>query len=198
MPDRIADHYERHAAAFDAARDRRFPERAWLDRFLMLVAPGADLLDLGCGGGEPVARHLIDAGRRVLGVDASDSLIALARTRFPAQRWLCADMRTAAIDGHFAGVLAWDSLFHLAPADQVAMIARIGNWLAPGAPFLFNTGPDHGEVVGAQFGDPLYHASLAPSAYRARFAEAGLVEVAFAHEDPTSGGRTIWLVRKSD
>lgn len=196
MPDRITEHYERHAAAFDAARDRGFPERAWLDRFLVAVPPGATLLDLGCGGGDPVARHLIDAGHRVMGVDVSQSLIALARRRFPDQRWLCADMRMAAIDGVFAGVLGWDSLFHLTPADQVAMIARIGGWLAPGAPFLFNTGADHGQVIGCQFGEPLYHASLAPAAYRALFAEAGLVEVAFASEDPHSGGRTVWLVRK--
>lgn len=196
MPDRIPGHYERHAGAFDAARRHSFAERGWLDRLLSMAPPGGAILDLGCGGGEPIARHLIDAGRRVTGVDGAPSLIALARTRFPRQDWLCADMRSVAIDGQFEGVLAWDSLFHLPPDDQPRMIARAAHWLTPGGGFLFNTGPAAGEAIGCQFDEPLYHASLSPADYRAQFAQHGLEEIAFAPNDPQSGGRSAWLVRK--
>lgn len=40
MPDRIAEHYERHAHAFDEARRRNFVEQGWLDRFLLAVPKG--------------------------------------------------------------------------------------------------------------------------------------------------------------
>lgn len=197
MPDRITAHYERHAQAFDAARSRAGVERGWLGR-LMLVVPRADgrVLDLGCGGGEPVARYLIDRGAQLTGVDASAALLALARTRFPRQRWIHGDMRTVAVDGTFHAVLAWDSFFHLSAEDQPAMIARMAAWLEPGGLLLFNTGPAAGEAIGEQFGEPLFHASLAPGEYRALFAAHGLREIAFAPEDAATGGRSVWLARR--
>lgn len=198
MPDRIAAHYERNAHAFDAARRARFVERPWLDRFLLGVPRGGHVLDLGCGGGEPIARYLIDRGHALTGVDLSQALIGLARTRFTRHHWLKGDMRTVALEGPFQGALAWDSLFHLAPEDQAATIARVAAWLAPGGMFLFNTGPARGEVTGSQFGEPLYHASLDPAEYRALFAEFGLMEIAFTPDDFATGGRSVWLARKAD
>jgi 2-polyprenyl-3-methyl-5-hydroxy-6-metoxy-1,4-benzoquinol methylase len=197
MPDRIAEHYERNAHAFDAARRGQFVEKAWLDRFLLGVPRGGRVLDLGCGGGEPIARYLIDRSCQVIGVDLSQTMIGLARTRFARHQWLQGDMRTVALDGPFDGALAWDSLFHLAGADQSAVIARVAAGLAPGGMLLFNTGPAQGEAIGCQFGEALYHASLDPGAYRALFTEHGLVEIAFAPDDFATGGRSVWLARKS-
>jgi hypothetical protein len=61
--DKIIDLYERHA--HDYAADRRSAggnESAWLDRFSALLSQGAPILDIGCGSGDPIARHLIDQG----------------------------------------------------------------------------------------------------------------------------------------
>ena len=196
MPDRIAEHYQRHAHAFDAARRKNFVERGWLDRFLLGVPRGGRVLDLGCGAGEPIARYLIDKDRQLTGVDISEHMIALARTRFARQRWIRADMRTLALDERFHGVIAWDSLFHLRPEEQAEMLARAAAWLEPGGALLFNTGSARDETIGCQFGEELYHASLAPAEYRALFAAHELIEVAFAPHDETAGGRAIWLARK--
>jgi hypothetical protein len=105
-------------------------------------------------------------------------------------------MRRVRVDGRFHGVIAWDSLFHLRPDDQADMVVKIAHWLAPGGAFLFNTGPARGEVIGCQFGEELYHASLAPSEYHAIFDELGLIEMAFVPDDHNTGGRSIWLVRR--
>ncbi|MES2444150.1 MAG: methyltransferase domain-containing protein [Pseudomonadota bacterium] len=196
MPDRIAEHYERHAHAFDEARRKQFVERHWLDRFLLGIPRNGHILDLGCGGGEPIARHLIDTGHQLTGVDISGRMIALARTRFGRHRWHHADMRTVSLGHGFHGVLAWDSLFHLGHDDQARMIERFARWLEPGGMLLFNSGPERGEAIGSQFGDALYHASLDPWEYRRLFQELGLTEIAFAPEDPSTGGRTVWLARK--
>lgn len=196
MPDRIAEHYERHAHAFDHERRKRFVERGWLDRFLLAVPRGGHVLDLGCGGGEPVARYLVDTGRRVTGVDVSEKMIALCRTRFGRDRWVNIDIRKFAADGEFEGALAWDSLFHLPAEDQIALIERVAGWIAPGGALLFNTGPARGEAIGCQFGDELYHASADPAEYRAAFARAGLLEIAFAPQDAATGGRSVWLARR--
>jgi len=40
------------------------------------------VLDVGCGTGEPIARYLMDTGRRVFGVDSSPSMIGICHARF--------------------------------------------------------------------------------------------------------------------
>ena len=196
MPDRITEHYERHARAFDSDRGRDFVERPWIERFVMPLPRGGAILDLGCGGGEPIDRYLVDHGFAVTGIDTSETMIGLARTRFPRHHWLHIDMRKLAIEQRFEGVIAWSSLFHLEPDDQEAMIARMAGWLKPGGRLLFNSGPGRGTSVGEYRGDPLFHASLDPAEYRAAFLTAGLVEMAHVAEDPGCRGATIWLARK--
>lgn len=189
--------YERHAAAFDRLRQTAFPEAGWMARFRdLLPARPAEILDLGCGMGEPVARFFIEAGHRVTGIDTAPSLIALCRARFPAHDWQVADMRTLAPGRRFDGVLAWNSFFHLTPDDQRAMIPAFAAHARPGAPLMFTSGPDAGEAIGQFGGDPLYHASLAPADYRARLDAAGFDVVAFVPEDATCGGLTVWLAAK--
>ena len=197
MPDRIADLYQRHALAFDAARRRSFPERAWLDRFARSIPSGGEVLDLGCGGGEPVARYLVDRGYRLTGVDIAPSMVKLARTRFARHRWIEADMRKFGAESNaYDGIIAWSSLFHLDQAAQEKLIPRIASWLKRGGVALFNTGPDNGIRIGAFEGEELFHASLAPGEYRALFARSGLAVIGNVIEDASCGGMTVWLVGK--
>lgn len=195
--DRIVGLYDRHGKAFDEQRSRNLIERQWLDRFLVLVPDGGQLLDLGCGMGEPVARYLIDSGRRVTGVDSSPGLIALARERMPEQDWRLADMRNLNLGAGFDGVIAWHSFFHLSHADQRAMFAVFARHARPGAPLIFASGPNHGEAIGAFEGEPLYHASLAQEEYRDLLARSGFDLVANVIDDASCGGGTIWLAQRN-
>lgn len=188
----IAEHYERHAHAFDRARRTKFEERFWLDRFRHPLPRGASVLDLGCGAGEPIDRYLIDHHLHVTGIDLSRAMITLARIRFPRETWLHADMRDARATRAFDGVLAWDSFYHLHQSDQAIMLERIAEWLAPGGVLLFNTEPARDAGVP----ETLYHASLAPGGYRMLFEALGLVEIAFQPQDWRCSGRSVWLVRR--
>ncbi len=197
LADRIAGHYERHALAWDADRRRiGWDDRPWLDLFAGALPPGGTVLDLGCGGGDPVAAMLAGRGFRVTGVDASPTLAGLCRERMPAQEWIVADMRGLALDRVFDGVLAWDSFFHLTPDDQRAVFAVFARHTAVGGHLLFDGGPAAGEAIGAYRGDPLYHASLSGEEYAALLAEAGFVIVEHPVEDRAWGGRTAWLARR--
>ncbi len=89
----LRDVYQRQAGVWDAGRDRSLFEKGWLDRLLARTAPGDTVLDVGCGAGEPIARYIVDRGRRVCGVDFSEPMLALAQARMPHERWLLRDMR---------------------------------------------------------------------------------------------------------
>jgi SAM-dependent methyltransferase len=199
LADRIIDHYERHARAWDA--DRRaagWHDQPWHDRFAGMLPEGASILDLGCGAGSPVAQYMVARGFGVTGVDSSPTLISLCRERLPDQQWIEADMRSLALARRFDGVLAWDSFFHLKPDDQRRMFDVFAEHAAPSAVLMFNSGPAEGEAIGDYRGDPLYHASLSADEYRALLGGIGFEVVAHALEDwQTAGGRTVWLAKRA-
>lgn len=188
--------YQRHAQAWDAARGTvvRY-EMTWMDRFTRVIGPQAAVLDLGCGTGDPVARHLLAQGHRITGVDTSPDLIAMAQTRLPAATWITADMRTLNLGSVFDGILGWHSFFHLTPDDQRAMFAVFARHAAPGAALMFTSGPQAGEAIGTFEGEPLYHASLDPDEYRALLALHGFTVINHIAEDPDCGGATVWLAQ---
>lgn len=104
-------------------------------------------------------------------------------------------MRALSLGRRFDGLLMWDSFFHLEPEAQRRMFPILAAHAAPGAALMFTSGPRAGEAIGDLFGEPLYHASLSPEAYRALLAAHGAAEIAYAPEDAATGGRTIWLCR---
>lgn len=193
--DQIISLYDRHALAWDQQRSRHLFERGWLERFQAMLPAGGSVLDLGCGMAEPIARALIENGCRVTGVDAAPAMIALCQDRFPGQDWRLADMRHLSLDSRFDGILAWDSFFHLRGDDQRRMFPIFRAHAKPGAALMFTSGPADGVANGSFQGETLYHASLAPAAYRALLAANGFTVVLTIAEDPDCTGHTVWLAR---
>lgn len=193
--DDIIDLYRRHAVAWTTARGDVLHERGWMEAFAGLMAPGASVLDIGCGSGVPVARFLVARGHDVTGIDSSPEMIALFRQNLPGMGSAVADMRMLDLGRRFGGVLAWDSFFHLTAEDQRGMFAVFGAHAAPGAPLMFTSGPGAGEALGVLEGDVLYHASLSGEDYRALLDGAGFDVVRHVPEDPACGGRTVWLAQ---
>ena len=194
---RIIDHYERHATEWD--RDRQtaaWNDKLWNDRFVDSLAPGAAVLDLGCGSGRPVAQYMAERGLRVTGVDSSPRMISLCRSRLPEQEWILADMRGLSLGRRFDGILAWDSFFHLDHGAQQQMFRVFAKHASDHAVLMFNAGPAHGEGIGEYRGDPLYHASLAPAEYEALLTRVRFEVVQHAINDANAGGRSVWLCKK--
>jgi SAM-dependent methyltransferase len=195
--ERIISLYQRHSDNFDRARRRDLFEKAWLDRFLALLRPGASILDLGCGSAEPIGRYFIEKSCHVTGVDSSPALIDICKSRFPDQNWIVADMRTLSLGRRFDGIVAWDSFFHLSPADQHPMFPIFKAHAASNAALMFTSGPSRGEAIGTYQGEPLYHGSLDEAEYRALLNESGFTVLSHVVEDPTCGHHTIWLAQLS-
>lgn len=112
-----------------AAEDREVIA-AWRD------ATTGPLLDAGCGPGH-WTRFLADAGRDVVGVDASIAFIRAAQARFPGldfQHGGFADLPVQ--DASVGGILAWYSLIHLDPAELRGVLAEFARALTPGGSLL--------------------------------------------------------------
>lgn len=190
--------YERNAASWVEDRGTDLHERPWLDRFAAPLAPGATILDIGCGTGDPIARHFVSRGFVVTGIDSSASLIGIARGSLPSAKWIVADMRTLDLGQRFDALIAWHSFFHLTPEDQRPMFARFAAHAAPGAMLMFTSGPALGDKIGTWRGEPLYHGSLDPSEYRELLDANGFDLVEHRPGDPDCGGAYVWLARRRE
>ena len=195
--DNIVGLYQRHADAWvrERLREGRLYERKWLQSFCGLIPAGGSILDIGCGAGEPIAAYLVEHGYAVMGVDSSAVMISMFQLRLPDQETLVSDMRLLSLQRTFDGILAWDSFFHLNHHDQKQMFPIFRAHAAPRAALMFTSGPAHGEAIGRLEGEPLYHASLDAAEYKHLLDSQGFEVVATVAEDPTCGGRTVWLAQ---
>lgn len=194
----ILDLYQRHAEAFYQQRSRTLFEQRWLDKLLAAMGTTGKMLDLGCGNGQPIADYFIQQGCALTGVDGASAMLTRARARFPEQRWLHHDMRTLNLAETFDGLIAWDSFFHLTQDDQRRMFSVFARHSHPGSALMFTSGTGHGIAMGEFEGEPLFHASLAPEAYRELLAEHGFAVLEMKMEDPECGGHTVWLAKRGE
>ena len=101
-----------------------------LDPFLDRLAPGARILELGCGGGRDSARMI----ERGFDLDATDGVAAMVRKA--NERWHVGArvMRFEQLDAHadYDAVWAHACLLHVARADLPGILAAIRRGLRSG------------------------------------------------------------------
>jgi len=138
------------AEAFDALGNRydeAFPHKegqiastGWL---IGSLPAGSRVLDLGCGSGLPTARQLAEAGCRVVGVDLSGRMIALAREHVPAGEFHQADIADLRPEGprdlgRFDAVTAFFALLMLTRAEIPLALRTVHHLLLPGGLFALS------------------------------------------------------------
>ena len=147
--------------------------RAWTKDFKR----GTSILDLGCGSGVPVSQALIDAGFIVSAIDASPTLVAAFRSRFPRCEIACEQAETSRFFGKtYDAVISIGLMFLLSAGAQKTLIARVGAALNVGGRFLFTSPSEactwNDLMTGRQ------SRSLGAAAYRALLLESGCALVA--------------------
>jgi SAM-dependent methyltransferase len=164
--------------------------RAWAQTF----PPGASILDLGSGPGEPSTRILRDAGLATYAVDASPTMVAAFRERFPGVPIEQSSVEASAFFGRtFDGVLAWGLLFLLEPEAQALVIAKVARALNPGGRFLFTAPEQPLEWLDAM--TDRRSQSLGARTYERLLLDAGLTLVGGAQDE---GENHYYFVEKQN
>lgn len=105
-----------------------------LDAFLDRLAPGAAVLELGCGSGRDAAR-MKQRGFAVDATDATPAMVAKANERWDLGARVMAFHELEA-EAAYAGVWAHASLLHCPRTALPDVLARIDRALAPGGLFF--------------------------------------------------------------
>ncbi len=187
--------YNKIAKWFDEHRSRDLFEKAWLDKAISLLPNNAQVLDLGCGMGEPIIPYFLSKGLKVTGVDGSEKLLEMARSRFQNVELILSDIRLLRLNKKFDLIIAWHSFFHLSQDDQRAMFKIFIDHLNPKGVLLFTSGEEAGEVWSENGGEELYHASLSIAGYKSILNEKGFTLIDHKVFDPECGEATIWLAQ---
>jgi SAM-dependent methyltransferase len=151
--DAVADAY---AATFDDELDRKPRDRELL---LAFAASAADpVVDLGCGPGH-IGRFVHDAGRRVVGIDLSAEMAALASERLDGS--MVADMRVLPVASvSLGGIVAFYSLIHIPRPELGSLFRELHRVLRPGGRFLFTAHAGDGVLeVDELLGSPVRFAA---------------------------------------
>lgn len=131
------------AAVFPDMIQRSVPGYPAIINMIQLLAaryaqPRSALIDLGCSLGASTVALALGGGERgcrVIGVDNAPAMLARARSllsgTYPDIRWVCADVREAAVEDASVVVLNFTLQF-LPPADRLPLLIRIRKGLRPG------------------------------------------------------------------
>lgn len=189
-----------------SARDAR-AERTlrYVDRVLDTLAPGARVLDLGCGTGNPIARYIIDRGFRVVGVDQSEKMLAIAQRVIPEAELIHADMIGVQLNEKFAAAIVWDSAFHVRRENHAAIYQKVAGALEAGGRMLLSVGGEGAESLDSTFAgltSEMYGATFFYDAYDPRLARQLIERAGFEIElweidDPSSHGHIAVIARKT-
>lgn len=102
---------------------------------------GQRVLDIGCGVGAFLSL-VVDRGGKAHGIDASEALVALARTRLPDADLRVGEMEDLPWDDDTFDLVAGFNVFFFAD-DMVAALREAGRVAKPGAPVVIQVWGAH-------------------------------------------------------
>lgn len=165
--------------------------------FTKLLIPGGNVLDIGCGTGYPIAKYLCDQNFFVTGVDISSEMIKEARKlHLKNATFINKDFLDFSSDKLFDGIIAFDSIWHIARNKQVEVFYKISSLIKKGGYFIFTHGNCNGETIGIMFDQKFYYSALDITEIKILFSKLGFKFIEFKekYKEKSTGERDLLVI----
>ena len=149
--ERTRSSYDTLALRYREKRRDRSAMAAYVDAFASRLAPGALLLDVGCGPGFDAAEFRA-RGYRVIGLDRSWGMLSSGVGEWPGPR-AQADMRELPVRAGISALWVSASLLHVERGDAPRTLEGFHRVLAPGGWLVLEHGFDQGGAVRTLLGE---------------------------------------------
>lgn len=184
--------YESNATTY-AEATWKLPMDEQLSNFAARLAPGAAVVDLGCGAGRDL-KALADRGFFAVGLDVSAQLARIARQRSECPV-VVADLRHLPLASErFDGAWASASLLHLRREDIGQALAEVHRTLKPGGLLFTSMKAGSGEQADEQ---GRWYSYYEFDEWRSLLEAYGLVSVTLRSSVQCAGAlarvRTTWI-----
>jgi SAM-dependent methyltransferase len=111
------------------------------DAWMNSLPSGGQVLDAGCGHGDPVIARLLEHKFQVTGCDISPEMLQRARQQYPAATFWQCQTSLLDVEDAFDGVCSFSSMVYLDVVDFLHSVYRLYRALKPGG-LLFLYGYD--------------------------------------------------------
>jgi ubiquinone/menaquinone biosynthesis C-methylase UbiE len=196
----VRDGYEALAPRFADWADsiRGDPWASFVTALEARLADSMRVLDLGCGCGIPKTRRLAER-YEVVGVDASEAQLRLARENLPNVRFVHADFAALELEHEsFDAVTAFYSISHVPREEHAELFAKIARWLRPGGFFLASLGARGSEDwTGEWLGVEMFFSSYDVDANRRLLRRAGfrlVLDEVVTMMEPEGEATFLWVL----
>jgi 2-polyprenyl-3-methyl-5-hydroxy-6-metoxy-1,4-benzoquinol methylase len=151
----VREGYNKIAKEYYSDRDL-FKNEKKIQEFISLLPESGTVLDIGCGGGIPVLRTLVDNGYDAKGIDFSQTMIELAKQNVPEAEFILGDITKTDFESEsFDGIISTYAFIHIFRTQHPLLYTKIFNWLKPGGIMLVSTASTEWEEIHDYFGVPM-------------------------------------------
>ena len=143
MRDSVKEGYENadYEGKYRENRDVRPEEKELFQNLFDRIPENGEVLDLGCGTGEPFDRFLVDQGYEVTGVDIVEKHIYAARKHVPEAHFFQGDFFDVEPEkGKFDAVVSFYAIFHLPREEHSDLFEHINDLLREDGAILVTVG----------------------------------------------------------
>jgi len=125
------------------SREIRSEEEKLFQELFDLMPENGEILDLGCGTGEPFDRYLIDQGFELTGIDLIEKHIYAARENVPEAHFFQGDFFDVDPEkGLFDAVVSFYAVFHLPREEHQKLFNHISDLLREDGKLLVTVGAE--------------------------------------------------------
>ncbi|MFW9788022.1 MAG: class I SAM-dependent methyltransferase [Candidatus Thorarchaeota archaeon] len=151
----VREGYNRIAKEYYTERDL-FKNEEEIQEFISFLPEKGVVLDIGCGGGVPVLRTLVDNGFEAKGIDFSQGMLDLAKENVPEAELILGDITKTDFEPEsFDGIISTYAFIHIFRTEHPRLYGKIFTWLKPGGVMLVGTARTEWEEISDFFGVPM-------------------------------------------